>query len=284
MRIFAMTLCVGLLVGMIPCHAETAVRVMTYNIRHAEGTDGKVDLDRIAKVIRAAQADVVCLQEVDRNCERSGRLDFPALLAQKLNMNVAFGANLKLGGGDYGNATLTRFKIAAQENVALPGKEGAEPRGCLKTTLEVDGQQLDVWNAHLGLDAAERKAQAAALFERLGNKLTILAGDMNETQDGAAVTMLLGRLADTWLEHTGEAVTTIGKEDKAQRIDFILVSKDINVLSSRILVTPEILSASDHLPYTAELALPKRPETAADRGVRGVSDGRVEEAVTGRKK
>ena len=41
------------------------VRVLAYNIRHGEGTDRELDLERVAAVIRAARADIVTLQEVD---------------------------------------------------------------------------------------------------------------------------------------------------------------------------------------------------------------------------
>src|SRR5688500_8746717 len=40
--------------------------VMTYNIHHAEGLDGKLDVPRIAEVIAAQKADIVGLQEIDR--------------------------------------------------------------------------------------------------------------------------------------------------------------------------------------------------------------------------
>ena len=56
-------------------------RVMTYNIHHGEGLDGKVDLLRIAQLIQAEGADIVALQEVDKGVERTQRRDLPAELA-----------------------------------------------------------------------------------------------------------------------------------------------------------------------------------------------------------
>jgi len=50
------------------------IRIMTYNIHHGAGIDGKVDIDRIAKVIARENADIVALQEVDRGVERSHRI------------------------------------------------------------------------------------------------------------------------------------------------------------------------------------------------------------------
>lgn len=48
--------------------------VMTFNIHHAQGTDGVLDVRRIAEVVRTSGADVVGLQEVDSHY--SGRSDW----------------------------------------------------------------------------------------------------------------------------------------------------------------------------------------------------------------
>ena len=74
--------------GMMACQstspdlAPATLRVMTWNIRHGEGLDGRVDLERIAAVIRASGADLVGLQEVDRGVRRTGGVDMPAELAR----------------------------------------------------------------------------------------------------------------------------------------------------------------------------------------------------------
>jgi len=275
----ALSLLVSLVCLVPPCLGDTKVRVMTYNIHHAEGLEGRVDLDRIAAVIRAAHADVVCLQEVDRNLPRTNNLDFPALLAQKLDMAVVFEPNYQLDGGDYGNATLTRFEIVSHENIHLPAPPGREPRGCLRTTVRVEGQLLDVLNTHLGLGVAERKAQAAAIFDRLGKGPTVLAGDMNEDEQGSALGILFGKLSDTQAKETGPARFTWPANAPEVRIDFILVSEDVHVLSPAILVTAEMAVASDHLPYVADLSLRAPRDKAAEEGIHDNEDERVTEAL-----
>ena len=48
------------------------VKVMSYNIHHAVGQDGILDLERIAKVIEDSGAEIIGLQEVDNHwSERS---------------------------------------------------------------------------------------------------------------------------------------------------------------------------------------------------------------------
>ena len=60
-----------------PLTASHTFRVMTYNIHHGEGLDGKVDLLRIAELIKREGADIVALQEVDKGVERTARRDLP---------------------------------------------------------------------------------------------------------------------------------------------------------------------------------------------------------------
>ena len=50
------------------------MRVLTYNIHHGEGRDGKFDLVRQAEIMKAAKPDVIALQEVDQGTERASGL------------------------------------------------------------------------------------------------------------------------------------------------------------------------------------------------------------------
>jgi endonuclease/exonuclease/phosphatase family metal-dependent hydrolase len=255
---------------------DLTVRVLTYNIHHGEGVDGKLDLDRIASVIRSVNADVVCLQEVDRNLPRTNHLDFPAILAKALDMRVVFEPNFQFDGGDYGNATLTRLEIESNENFALPGPEGREPRGCLRVTVWVEGQQVDVFNTHLGLEPDERKMQASEIVKHLADRPTVLAGDLNETYGQPALRILTGRLRDS---AGNDAIPTIPAQAPAKRIDFVLVSEEFTVSSSSVMVTPETQAASDHLPIAASLALSSVAKTSEKIGPNQTGAQRTERAI-----
>ena len=243
----------GLFCG-LPAFAIT-VKVLTYNIHHAEGTDGRIDLERIAGIIRAESPDVVCLQEVDQNMSRTKGLDIPALLAAKLGMNVAFGPNLEIQGGHYGNATLTPHEILKQENYSLPAPEGGEPRGCLRTTIAVENLSVEVFNTHFSVIDKERIAQASRVFDVLPRDSVVLAGDLNETDRADGLQLLLRRLEDSAAEMGSETRTTIGEGEKARRIDYVLVSMDLRVVSAHVVDTETSRVASDHLPYVAVVDL-----------------------------
>ena len=44
------------------------LQLVAYNIKHGRGMDNKVDLRRIASVLRKLKPDLVALQEIDHNC------------------------------------------------------------------------------------------------------------------------------------------------------------------------------------------------------------------------
>lgn len=244
----------GVLLACLVLRAEAApVRVITFNIHHAEGDDKKVDLDRIARVALSVQPDVVCLQEVDRNLPRTAHLDFPAVLAEKLGMRGIFEANYRFEGGEYGNAVFTKLEVTAWKNHPLPGPAGIEPRGCLQVDLRLGDKALTVLNTHLGLKAPEREQQVAAILGFLPTGTHFLAGDLNEVPDGAPVKTLTGKLSDSFLLPAGGPEKSPVHTVTNRRIDYVLTSPGVRVVSSRIVNDPEAAAASDHLPYVVEI-------------------------------
>src|SRR5262249_10181898 len=96
------------------------IRVLTYNIHHGEGTDGKFDLERLAKVIKSVSPDIVALQEVDQGTARASGVDQPAELAKLTGMTVVFGRNIDYQGGGYGTAVLTKLPVKASASEKIP--------------------------------------------------------------------------------------------------------------------------------------------------------------------
>nr|MCS5617336.1 endonuclease/exonuclease/phosphatase family protein [Pirellulales bacterium] len=96
------------------------LRVVSFNIRHGVGMDGRLDLDRTAAVLRRLESDLVAIQEVDENCRRSGGVDQAAALGKALGMEHRFGEFMDHDGGRYGLAVLSRLPIKATRRHALP--------------------------------------------------------------------------------------------------------------------------------------------------------------------
>ena len=243
------------------------MRVLTFNIHHGVGTDGRLDLDRVAEVISGADVAVAGLQEVDRNFDgRSDFVDQAAYLADALEMHVVYGANIDLDplvpGGprrQYGTAILSGHPILDWENTHLPRFPGHEQRGLLRARITVRDQPVEVYNTHLQHDnAAERLAQARAIVELIGTPRdpVVLLGDLNARPAALAIRTLTGVLVDSWAEAGLGAGYTFPSRGPDRRIDYVLHSADVVDRSVAVLTKPPAVFASDHLPVAADLALP----------------------------
>jgi endonuclease/exonuclease/phosphatase family metal-dependent hydrolase len=173
-RILSLILACGLL-------SAAEVRVVCWNIHHGVGEDGKLDLARIAALIKAQQPDVVALQEVDNRCRRSGSVDQAAELAKLTGMSGVFGKAMDHDGGEYGQAILSKHPIGATKVHRLPGD--GEPRIGFEAVVTIGGKPLRMVSVHLDHQQdARRLKQAEALAEALGQGElpVILAGDFND--------------------------------------------------------------------------------------------------------
>lgn len=276
--------------------APVPARVLTYNIRHGRGLDGRVDLERVARTIEAAGADVVVLQEVDQRNPRSGMVDQATWLSRRLGMAVVFGPTMRLGPAAYGNAVLTRLAVEAWRVAPLPS--GLESRAVLQVRLRLpDGTPLDVWATHLGLDPQERLRQAQRIVamldaagvvagaaadaaagapaapgvdgspgdtpENAGRGVPfILAGDLNHRPGGEPVRLLTERLVDAHAaagQDDGFTFALGGGVTPNARIDYILLGAGVIPAGVRVLDS----DASDHRPVVADVLVTPLARDAA---------------------
>jgi hypothetical protein len=115
--------------------------VLSYNIHECIGTDDRQDVDRIAEVLRAADPDLIGLQEVQSRFEEAPAEDHLDRLAAALGMQAISGPTLFRAGADYGNALLCRHPVEAVRRLDLsfPGREPAAQLLCqLRLALRVE--------------------------------------------------------------------------------------------------------------------------------------------------
>ena len=232
------------------------LRILTYNIHHGEGTDGRFDLARIAGVIKALRPDLVALQEVDRKTTRVSGIDQAAELARLTGMNYAYGPAMEYAGGEYGEAILSRFALASIDNYILPWPDGSEPRALLVVKVEAAGiGPVTFGGTHLAHDSpVDRLEQAKRINQILGGQMeaaTILAGDLNATP-GSAPMREFGKHWMDAAEATGSPDPTYPNIQPQRRIDYVLVRPmDGWRILEAVVIEGEI--ASDHCPVLVVL-------------------------------
>ncbi|MCA9036251.1 MAG: endonuclease/exonuclease/phosphatase family protein [Planctomycetaceae bacterium] len=240
-----------------PLAASTTLRVLCYNIHYGQGNDGVYDLERLAKVIKDSQADIVALQEVDVVVRRSGLVHQARELAKLTGLAVRFGPTQHYDGGLYGNAVLTRFPVQDVHIQPLPYSESTAarttyPRGAIRTELTIsNGIPITFISTHFQHNVPEdRIAEAKAVNQLFAadspSQPVILAGDMNATPDSEPIAILL----EKWNHAMDAAQSPSAPSSKPRsRIDYVFYrGAGIRMTHSEVI---EDDMASDHRPVLA---------------------------------
>jgi endonuclease/exonuclease/phosphatase family metal-dependent hydrolase len=176
------------------------LRVATWNIFGGRTWDGRrVDLELTLAVLRRLDADLVAVQEVDREQARSGGADQARLLGEALGMEWRYAPALlgtpgnpngwrppapgdaDPGGTAYGIALLSRLPLEGTETVLLPQAGRDEPRVALVAELADGGRRLTVAGTHLSFVPGPNLRQLRALQRHLDDRggPRLLLGDLN---------------------------------------------------------------------------------------------------------
>jgi endonuclease/exonuclease/phosphatase family metal-dependent hydrolase len=243
--------------------APVVIRVLTYNIRHGEGRDRRIDLERTAEVMRRAQPDIIALQEVDRGTERSGRVDQLAELARLMGMHAEFGKAIAYEGGEYGVAVLSRWPILSSENRPLPSSPDNEARTALSVLVRVgdDGPMIKFTSTHLSQsrwvdDGLAQAEQLNHLLAAIDDRSSVLAGDFNARTDTNIMEALQGVWTNAQVAATpaspGPNPPNPPGRGRGPRNDFVLFrpAGHWRVIESTVM---DDNTASDHRPVLAIL-------------------------------
>jgi endonuclease/exonuclease/phosphatase family metal-dependent hydrolase len=252
--------------------AKGQIRVVTYNILGGRNTDGARDLKRVADVIRALNADLVAMQEVDVGTRRIKGLDVPKELGALTGMQSFFAEAMPFEGGKYGEGVLTRLPVESHRGHALPAKPKSEPRAALEVVCRLregeDAPRVRFIATHLDhqRDETDRLAQTGKLVELFPEPsaapAAILAGDFNADLPSAAMQLLMGKWVATWPE--GKALPTYPANGPKVAIDHVFVGKEAKWKVLRVVAGTAIFpndaawkekleKASDHVPVVVEL-------------------------------
>ena len=231
---------------------------MTYNIHVGVGMDKKLDLQRIADVIKKEKPDLVGLQEVDRGVKRTEGRDEIVELAGLTGMQYAFAHNLDYQGGQYGVAILSRFPIRQIDHRKYENRREAERRGMLRVEVDTGGGKIiNFVNTHLDYqfdDGRLFEAQQMLKFLENVKGTLIVVGDFNDEPTGNTYKLMLAGFEDAWVQGRAKDAGLSYPADKpVKRIDYIFTRRGDNVRFKKAWVVSTL--ASDHIPVVADLEI-----------------------------
>lgn len=251
------------------------VRVATFNIFSGRSpVDGRVDVARFREAIRELDADLLGLQEVDRNQPRSQHADLTAIAADALGAShcVFVAAISGTPGGTwsaatgaeqpedaaYGVAFLSRYDVLDWRVVRLPGAPFPvpyrahgrrlptlvrdEPRVGVVAGVDSPFGRIDVVTTHLSFVNPWNQHQLRRLMADLPprNRPTLLLGDLN-----------LGPVTARWITCMTALVVgpTFPADEPRQQLDHILADGTPPPRSAQVTRLP----LSDHRALVVDL-------------------------------
>ena len=254
------------------------MRVATFNILNGRSlTDDQVDVDRFAAAIASLDADVLALQEVDRNQPRSDHADLTAVAAEAMGapehrfvaaLSGTPGATWIAADGQeqpdaaaYGIALLSRYPVLGWEVIRLPPVpvrvpmffDGSrrpdwvrdEPRVAVAATVEAPAGVVTVVNTHLSFIRWWNVRQLRTLVRTLdtlghAGAPTVLVGDLNMGPEPAVRLTRMQPLA---------TAPTFPVDEPREQIDHVLGRGPVAATSAPSAVLP----LSDHRALLADL-------------------------------
>ena len=226
--------------------AQNTLKLMSYNIKDANGMDNVCNFQRIANVINNTSPDVVAIQEVDSMTNRSGQKYVLGEIAERTQMHGYFAPAIDYDGGKYGIGLLTKQVPLRLQTLPLPGREEA------RTLILAEFADYIYCCTHMSLTEEDRmkSLELVKAFTSSSTKPLFLAGDMNAEPESGFIKKLQKdfQILSNPKQHTFPA------PDPKETIDYIATlkqnAKGFAVISAKVINEP---MASDHRPILVEL-------------------------------
>ena len=227
------------------------ISVVSFNI-----TSGATDVDLIADLILALDADVVALQEVT--------IPAAELLTDRLSDVYPFSALEPTENLFNGSAIFSRYPLA--NPIAFPNTQGKVNQ---RVTVDFNGTEMTLYNVHLtypfGNNFARRTSEIEGILAEIApeNQSVILAGDFNMTPQSTDYGRLRERFNDAFVEAgrglgftyipiPRRVASAFGDALALARVDYVLFSDSFSIAEFEVI---DDTAGSDHHPVFARFVL-----------------------------
>jgi endonuclease/exonuclease/phosphatase family metal-dependent hydrolase len=248
------------------------LKIVTWNIERGSAYHS------ILNALQTLNADIVLLQEVDRNCRRTDYRDVSKDLAEALHMNwVAAGEFQEIGeargGGSAitGQAILSKFPIDNAEVLRFTSQNRwrwsvnpVQPRRGGRIALRAETGGMVIYNTHIESGGNEKLQHrqieeiiADQSRDQAGQHPVLIGGDFNNgpiLRSAMFGYLSAAAFADALGEPRGRGPTSFGQQHP---IDWLFV-KNMQAISGRV-VGMKGPPASDHYPVAAVLNFGSTP-------------------------
>jgi len=241
--------------------SSATIKVLDWNTHHGIGTDGVFSLERFIPYIVNSGANVVSLNEVEKNVGSYGNVDAPAKYASLLKAATGKTWYYKFAQRDgntngQGNLLLTTFAIEDSD-----ARQLSYSRSVSRIQILVNGIRVNVFSTHLDADSSSRRATQMNELKAWASGFSeqrILAGDFNAWPGAGEISNMTSSYIDTWAyaKSKGTAVAYSGNEagnTRNSRIDYIWLSENATrttIKASRVydVRNSSGVAPSDHRP------------------------------------
>lgn len=246
--------------------AKDSLTLVSVNLAHGRKSSlnqwlvstGKThnNLGDIAAFLRRNDADVVALQEADSPSPWSGKFHHVDYLAQQARFPFyVYTEHARLWMGNYGTAVLSKWPVASALGLTFASTPPTASKGFTLAQIQWPlGERkpalIDVVSVHLDFSRESVRIQQldelVAVLRGRENPLIIM-GDFNS--EWLAERYLVDSIADKSALHVYQVSSEDLSTYKDKRLDWILVSKDLEFVSYR--VATDVLS--DHRAVVAQV-------------------------------
>ena len=247
---------------------SSVLKVFDWNTHHGIGTDGRYDIARFIPYIVNSGANVVSLNEVEKNVGSYGNEDQPARYAALLRTATGktWYYNFAQRDGNtngQGNLILTTLAIEDQSDYQL-----SYSRSVARVQILVNGIRVNVFSTHLDADSSSRRATQMRELNSWASGFAeqrIQAGDYNAWPGASEISNMTSGHIDTWAyaKSAGTAASYSGNDagnTRNSRIDYVWLSRSATrttITASRVydVRNSSGVAPSDHRPVMTTFAV-----------------------------